>query len=230
MNHFLAKSFHQKTNPDFVGFVDTKKSQPDKTYPRFPKVYLPTNFTALSDLETVLAKRASSRELIKANLTVQDISTLLKKAAGERLDLKRPYPSPGGKNSLEIYLAVQSPLNDLNKGVYHYNIKDHALEQLLSGDSTGKITSCFKYEWAQRAPLVLIITSALNRLSGKYGDFGYRLALLEAGHLSQNLILVAEALNLKHCVVSGLLNQELDNVLDLNETEEISIVSVVIGK
>jgi len=230
MNHFLAKSFHKKTNPDFVGFVDVQGPPSPKSYPRLPSFTLPTNFTKLDDLESVLAKRISSRELIKADITIQDISTLLKKAAGERPDQKRPYPSPGGKNSLEIYLAVQTPFTGLNTGVYHYNVQDHSLEQLLTSENINKVSNCFKYEWAQKAPLVLIITSVLDRLSAKYGDFGYRLALLEAGHLSQNLILVAESLHLKHCVVSGLLNQELDTVLDLHETEEISMVSVVIGK
>lgn len=230
MNHFFAKTFHKKTNPDFKFFADASIATKNKSYPRLTSIKLPLNFKELGSLESSLEKRSSTREFIKSDLNLLDLSTLLKKAAGSREKNKRTYPSPGGKNSLEVYVAVQIPLSDLSLGLYHYNVTDHSLEVLIEGEHIDQVTKCFKYEWAQKAPLVIVITTSIDRLSSKYGDFGYRLALLEAGHLSQNLELVSESLHLKHCVMSGLMNEELDKILDLDETEEMSMVSIVIGK
>ena len=51
-------------------------------------------------------------------------------------------------------------------------------------------------EQSIKAPLVCVMTSVPQRATAKYGARGYRMALLEAGHASQNLCLAAQGLGM----------------------------------
>jgi SagB-type dehydrogenase family enzyme len=54
----------------------------------------------------------------------------------------------------------------------------------------------------------------------KYGQRGYRHVLLDAGHVGQNLYLVATALGLGPTAIGGFFDRELGALLELPEDEE----------
>jgi SagB-type dehydrogenase family enzyme len=79
------------------------------------------------------------------------------------------------------------------------------------------------------AGVVLLIAADVQRLLRKYGDRGYRYILFEAGHVAQNLNLVAGALGLGSCNLGGFFDQELGHLLQLDAESEIALYGVAIG-
>ena len=60
---------------------------------------------------------------------------------------------------------------------------------------------------------VIIITGVLDRTRIKYKDRGYRYVLLEAGHMSQNICLLATELGLSSCALGGYIDSEFNKLV-----------------
>jgi len=63
----------------------------------------------------------------------------------------------------------------------------------------------------------------------KYKDRGYRYIFIEAGHLGQNISLVAKNLNLSTCAIGGFIDEELNNLLDIDSQKESVIYIFAVG-
>jgi SagB-type dehydrogenase family enzyme len=77
--------------------------------------------------------------------------------------------------------------------------------------------------------VVVIITAIRERTMWKYGQRGYRYVWLDAGHLGENLYLVATAMGLGPVGVGGFFDRELNALLALPAKEEAFYV-VCIGQ
>ena len=69
-----------------------------------------------------------------------------------------------------------------------------------------------------------------QRLRWKYRERTYRYALLEAGHVGQNLYLTATALGLGACAVGAFLDDELNGLLGLDGEQEAALYIIAVGK
>jgi SagB-type dehydrogenase family enzyme len=81
----------------------------------------------------------------------------------------------------------------------------------------------------QNASLIVFITAVFERSVFKYGDRGYRFIFLEAGHVAQNINLVATALGLGSVNIGGFFDREIDEFLDLDGVTHSTIYMVAIG-
>ena len=63
----------------------------------------------------------------------------------------------------------------------------------------------------------------------KYGQRGYRFALLEAGHVAQNAALVAAALRLSLLPYGGFYDARLDEILGLDGLDECTVHLLFVG-
>lgn len=77
--------------------------------------------------------------------------------------------------------------------------------------------------------MVVVLSAVLARSLPKYGDRGYRYLLLEAGHVGQNLDLVASALGLGAVNLGGFYDDELARLLCLDPEWEIPLYATAIG-
>ncbi len=66
----------------------------------------------------------------------------------------------------------------------------------------------------------MVFTSVWGRSTPKYGEHAYSLALLEAGHMSQNALLVAHALGISARPLGGYFDDELTALLDIEPDRE----------
>ena len=205
-----------------------------KSYPRFALIPLPSpRLSPQIRLKKAIEQRRSSRHFSNI-ITLQQLSTLLYYSAGLK-DLRFPdgpnrfYPSAGARYPLEIYLAAWD-IADLTPGLYHYYVKGHALEELVATatikDDTAK---CFIPDWISTGKCVFIVTSVPFRTHVKYGDRGYRHALLEAGHLSQNLAILASAVGVSCCNCGGFVDETINALLDIDGEEEMTISTSILG-
>lgn len=212
-----------------------------KEYSRLKKISLPSNENDSErallerDVLALLRGRRSFREFSDRSISLQELSVLLKHSigiVGTRGDGKdaRTYPSGGGRYSIETYALVLKDGEGLSRGLYHYNVKGHFLSVLHEDIQAEEITPLFSYPWVQNASLVLFHTSLFNRTQMKYGDRGYRYVLIEAGHIGQNVSLMAEALGLKTCALAGTIDKKVEEFLDIDGVSESLIYSLAIGK
>jgi len=208
-----------------------------KQYPSAPKVTLPdaTPQSKIGFDETILNRR-SSREFGRASLTFGEVAKLLHFSNGitdpayphNRSPAFRAAPSGGALYPIEIYIAVLRA-EDLAAGLYHYDPTANVLE-LVSEDSTAnRLAYAAHTPEVNDASVVVILSGISLRTRLKYGERGYRFMLMEAGHICQNLLLTATALRLTAFPIGGFIDAEIDNLLGIDGTEEVSLYLVPIG-
>jgi SagB-type dehydrogenase family enzyme len=167
-------------------------------------------------------------------MTLEELSQLLYYTGGitgEHWGHKlRAAPSAGALYPIEIYVVVHR-VEDLQPGLYHYAVKDHALELLRSRDLRGEIVRCGLMQgFLGQANVVLVFTAILQRLRWKYRERAYRYALLEAGHLGQNVYLVATSMGVGACAVGAFEDDDLNAILGVDGKEEAAIYMLAVGK
>ena len=104
------------------------------------------------------------------------------------------------------------------------------LEALREGDLREAFADTLPMrELVGQCALVLIVTSMFWRARFKYGQRGYRFALLEAGHLAQNVLLGAAALDLAAVPVGGFYDRKLAEFLAVDGVNEAPLYVIPIG-
>lgn len=209
-----------------------------KTYDRFPKIVLPQPQVTEKDIFSLISSRQSKRDFTGQSLTLTEISTLLKYSCGifkssvdGRDNEHRAQPSGGARFPVEAYLLNLKPSPELEAGVYHYNVKQHALEFLWKDAfDTSKIDTLAMYPWVKDASMLLVLTGVFRRTCIKYGERGYRYMLLESGHIGQNIYLVSSALKLGCVGLGGVYEDNLEKLLDLDSDKESVLYTLVLGK
>ncbi len=184
--------------------------------------------------EEAIQRRRSVRKYSNQLMTLEELSRLLYNTGGineERWGNKlRSAPSAGALYPIEVYLVVHR-VEGLEAGLYHYAVKDHALELLRAEDMRGKIIGHgLMQEFLGQANLVLVFTAILQRLRWKYQERSYRYALIEAGHLGQNVYLVATSMGMGACAVGAFLDDNLNSMLGVDGQDEAAIYMLSVGK
>jgi SagB-type dehydrogenase family enzyme len=142
----------------------------------------------------------------------------------------RTYPSAGGLFPCESYV-MPIAVRGLPTGVYHYNPIEHSVATLDPEAGLDRFKRAFFVpDSLDEAAAIVVLTAVLDRSVRKYGARGYRFALLEAGHLSQNLCLAATELGLNCCPWGGYYDEEVLELVRPRESEVVAAVLLVSGK
>jgi len=234
----LSQRFHQKTKLKRVYDIDYKlwpktwKKTYFKGYPRLEELLLPKpKLPQTVSLKDALLKRTSLRKFSKSPLTLTQLSSLLYYSAGMKNHVvpntfNRFYPSAGARYPLEIYILSLN--TELENGLYHYYVRSHSLEKLKTFQKLS-FASYFAHDWIKKASCIVLITALFKRATVKYGDRGYRFALIETGHLGQNFYLNSTALNISCCGVGGFVDDKINDLLDIDGVTESVVYSLVLG-
>ncbi|MFZ7136915.1 MAG: SagB/ThcOx family dehydrogenase [archaeon] len=217
------------------GYLDwTNKPDTYKQYPDNKKVNLPflEHFPTLCVDETIRARK-SVRNFSEKNLTLEQLTYLLWASTGIQRKQNgyqfRNAPSAGALYPIETYLFAKK-VENLPVGLYHYNIKSHVLEELKHGDfSTNLTTSCLGQSMLSRAAVVIIWSAVFNRSKWKYNQRAYRYIYLDCGHIAQNLALTATSTGLGSCQIGAFYDDEINNLIDLDGTQESTIYLSAVG-
>ena len=206
-----------------------------KKYPRMPQIKLPKAELPSVTLNDAILNRKSSRDFLAVPLTTAELSALIFFGAGitkENRDINfshRAHPSGGARYPIELYPLIMN-VKDLDEGIYHYNILDNSLEFLLKADREA-IAGLSRFDFVRDAGALFIFTMIPSRSTIKYGNAGYKMGLIEAGHIAQNIYLAASALQLKCLALGGMANLELANdLLDIDGNKEIAFYSAALGR
>ncbi len=210
-----------------------------KRYPQAPHLALPTVSQGLQrDLGEVIRQRQSQRHYSGQAMPLLPLATLLYFAYGvtryaapeDQRHPRRPVPSGGGIYPLEVYVLALH-VESLESGAYHYDAYTHALEQLTAQNLREDLARTLLYdELAEGSAVAIILSGVFERPRFKYDELSYRLILLEAGHVGQNLCLTAEALGLGLCPVAGFVEDGVNTLLGLNGIDESALYLFAIGE
>lgn len=182
-------------------------------------------------VEQAVKQRRTTRSFAPAPLRLGALSQLLWAAQGitEPGGYKRAAPSAGALYPMDVYAVVgEDCVEGLEAGVYHYRPEDHAVSRVIRGDQrSGVARSALSQMWMAQAPVNLAVTAEYSRITGKYGKRGVRYAMIEAGHIGQNIFLQAEALGLKAGIVGAFRDSDLIKVLGIPGDHEPLVVMPV---
>ena len=85
----------------------------------------------------------------------------------------------------------------LERGLYRYLVREHALEPLGTGDARAELAAAaLGQAWIAEGAVSLVFSAVYERTTGRYGTRGEQYVHMEAGHASQNVYLQAAALGL----------------------------------
>jgi len=201
------------------------------------KLPKPQNLIQKTIWRTLLERR-TVRDYALEPIDIETLSTLLfyslgvsgeTPAYGEVIPL-RMFPTAGALNSIETIVQVNN-VAELEKGFYRYDYWSHALEILKQGDHRDSIfKASLEQEHTRKSALNLILVGYFDRTYWKYGERAYKYVHLDAGHASQNILLVAQALGLGACVVGAFYDEELCKILDLDCIWRIPLLIITVGK
>ncbi|MBA5605170.1 SagB family peptide dehydrogenase [Duganella sp. FT3S] len=209
-------------------------------YASCPRIDLPEPSLELGALSAALAARKSARGFAGA-VTLAELSSLLHHAlrvnryrssdAAPHVKLAfRAYPSPGGLYPTEFYLFLNE-VEGVPPCIAHYDARNHCLRVLKPQDGNAFASAEVRGgEKSMHAPVVCVMTSVPQRATAKYGARGYRMALLEAGHASQNLCLAAQGLGLGSLVYGAYYDDELAALLDIDGVTETVVSVMLLGR
>ena len=182
-------------------------------------------------LEETIASRRTRRDFQAKPLILEELAQLLWAAQGitGADGTLRAAPSGGALYPLDVYAVVGgASVQGLASGVYRYMPSQHGLEKVTSGDLRKEMArACLRQMWMADAPVSLVVTAEYARIEGKYGSRGRRYAVIEVGHVGQNIFLQAEALGLGAGIVGAYDDAGLAKALHLSRAHQPLIVMPV---
>lgn len=189
-----------------------------------------------NDLVDLIRDRKSSRVYTGETMTPEALSFLLwatqgvKSIRGKAYATLRTVPCGGARHEFETYLAVRS-VEGLENGIYHYLPMEHALEFLHPvEDLEDRISeSVSGQSWAAKANVVFYWTMVACRAEWRYGIYAHRTALIDLGHVGQNLYLACTGLGLGCCAIAAFEHEVCSRLLGIDGEEEYTVYTIPVG-
>lgn len=189
------------------------------------------------DLRDAIEKRRSLRNYSNKPLKLEELSWLLWCTQGvrgvntSRTATLRNVPSGGSRQPIETYLLVNN-VESIAPGLYRFLALEHKLVEVnLDGsllDEVMKLT--WNQQFVRECAVVFFWVGVVSRTAWRYSYGVYRVLLLEAGHVCQNLYLAAEAVDAGACAIGGFVSAGLGRLFGLVEDEEIVLYVACLGK
>ena len=168
--------------------------------------------------------RRRSRRTFRGTLEDADLAAVLDAAYGVRDVSRRTVPSGGALYPLELYAALRE------RGVYRYDPELHLLEEHDAEDPWPALVSTSPLpSLLDDAAAAVLVLAVFGRTRFKYGQRGYRFALLEAGHAIQNVVLAAAALDVVALPFGGYYDARIDDIVGADGVEESVVYAAVVG-
>lgn len=188
------------------------------------------------DLRTAIEQRTSLRRYTHQPLSLAELAYLLWETQGVKKVTQRPVtlrmvPSAGARHAFETYLLVNR-VEGLTPGLYRYVALQHALIDLgFPADINEQVTqACLDQNQVRTSAVTFIWVAVTERMTFRYTQRGYRYLHLDAGHVCQNLYLLAEQTGCGVCAIAAFDDDLLNAALKLDGVELFAIYLGSLGK
>ncbi|MFZ0391774.1 MAG: SagB/ThcOx family dehydrogenase, partial [Calditrichia bacterium] len=243
-----AKTYHEHTKYNFdqvkslyQEHLNEPRPSAIKEYPDKESVVLPKPATfkelSLPDVYSRSRKFADFSSLENTPVALQELSNLLYLTNGvtdvrefpSRKIYLRAAPSASGLYSTDIYVAAIR-VNDLSTGIHYFNANNHQLLKIAEKNAADSLRPAAFDLSCMDAPVILILTSNFLRNEWKFRERAYRYCLMDAGYVVQNLMVAAAALGLSVNLIGDFRDDDVNKLLQLNESGEACLLMAALGK
>jgi SagB-type dehydrogenase family enzyme len=190
-----------------------------------------------SPLLKLMAKRRTIRRAKPQAVSLQQLSDCLFAGLGitgetENCVGKLPLsmtPSGGARNPYEAYVFARN-ITGLAPGIYHYSATEHALGTIETHDVNSLSALIGGQDWGDGMACLIVLCAHLDRTMWKYVDANaYRVVLIEAGHIGQNIMLAATDNALSACPTAALSHSKLKSALGITSITQAPIYALSLG-
>jgi len=182
-------------------------------------------------LEKTIKVRRTIRSFTSQQLTLEQFTQLLWAAYGitENRGYKRAVASGGACYPMDIYAIVgEDGVKGMDAGIHYYDPLDHRVLLILKGDLRKEVArASLGQMWMAKPPVSLVICAEYARITSRYGERGVRYAMIEAGHIGQNIFLQAEALGLGAGIVGAFQDEAVIQVMGIPPSHEPLLIMPV---
>ena len=205
-----------------------------KSYPSSRTIQLSSSLKETTmGLSEILRRRKSIRAFSNQPLSQVDLAFLLWASTGiQRTEHGyefRTAPSAGALYPVETYIAANN-VEDVESGIYHYNIRNHLLEEIKTGNFGEALAhAALDQRMCATAPAIFIWTAVFERSKWKYSQRAYRYIYLDAGHVAENFALAATSITCGSCHVGAFFDDEINSIVGIDGSEESGICLSVVG-
>lgn len=198
-----------------------------KDYPAAPRVALPAPAAERTrSLAQVVASYREARALAPEPLALTELSRLLHyangvtgKSAGDGFEL-RAAPSAGALYAGEVYVVAER-VAGLEPGVYYYDPIRHDLVSIRAGAQLDAVRRAIERpQGVAGAPAAVLLTNVFDRYGWRYANRGYRYALIDSGHIGENLRLASRSAGLAEVSPLRFEDDRLNALIEVDGREE----------
>jgi len=186
-------------------------------------------------LEAAIMARRSRRDFAARPMPLASLARLLALGCGvlvPRPDLPggrgRAAPSAGATYPLNAHVLA-SRVTGLSPGSYRYEVQTHRLIAGRAGGAGAEFAHwALGQQWLADAAAIIMLTGVPARITPRYAARGYRYMLFEAGHIAQNMCLLAAVNGLAAQTGGGFVDAAVARLLAL-PTGEMALYFVAVG-
>lgn len=188
------------------------------------------------DFVELVEQRKTLRKYSDDSLTLQELAYLLWGTQGVKSVTEKPVsfrtvPSAGSRHAFETYLLVNR-VEGLTPGLYRYLALEHKLIKLDAPEEITEILTeaCLKQPHVKNSAVTFFWVAVPLRMVWRYCQRGYRYMYLDAGHVCQNLYLLAESIHCGVCAIAAYDDDLVNQALQLDGEEQFAIYIATLGK
>ena len=184
--------------------------------------------------ETIINRR-SIRKFTDEPLSLDDLAYACYMTQGikelREKNTFRTVPSAGARHAFETLILVNN-VSRLKPGLYRYIATKHKLG-LISEDENLKervLEASLGQKMVVSSAVTFIWYANAYRMTYRYQNRGYRYLFLDAGHVMQNLYLIASQIQSGTCAVAAYDDDLMNKVLGLDGEDRFVIYMAPLGK
>jgi SagB-type dehydrogenase family enzyme len=202
------------------------------------RVLPPPHTTRSSQLLEVMGLRRTNRTSFGGAISLENLADCLFAGLGITGYVDTPTgnlplsmtPSGGARNPFEAFVFARR-CEGLEPGAYHYSAVQHTLQKIPAAMPDDLSSLVANQQWINDMAIVIVLVGVLDRTWWKYVDpNAYRVIMIEAGHIAQNMMVVAGSLGLSMCPTAALAHSPMSQALNLEGLEQIPVYALTLDR
>jgi len=176
-------------------------------------------------LESAIKNRATFRELTGGTIDKNKLDKLVWAAYGNTHNdgryKMRAAPSAGATYPVEIYLVVER-VDGVADGLYRYDTRIEKPGIINEGHFLSSICKVsLDQDFIPLSNTAFVMVYNPGKIVPRYGHDSRKYALLECGHIAQNILLMTAALGLGGVPVGTFYPRKLGSIIGLDDDREV---------
>ena len=238
----LRPEIHLATRNNQFGAIGPRRPKgkpgpPFKRYPKAARVALVPAEEGGRAFAKVVRSYRSARAFVSTPVPVGDLAKLLDLTNGVTGTAsgrvgsasRRAAPSAGALYAGEVYVVAEQ-VYGLASGLYYYAVEQHQLIQLREGSLLAEVgRSIERPAEIENAAAAVLLTNVFGRYTRRYANRGYRYALIDSGHIGENLRLAASSFGLADLSALRFWDDRLNELLGIDGRSEAVCAIHAIG-